>query len=172
MGLIPALGSSPGGEHGNPLQCSCLENPTGRGAWRAAVHGGADEHEHVGILAWPLSNKAPTANAEVPLPQGPRMSTGGQEGSRMESATASPPPQHTLMKLNPGRADMWGSWPRMGTEGSQSRGERHWMIPPASVTPTPWPSMAPATGSKPWGLTLQALPKPQTHIRWPPDVKN
>ena len=25
--------------NGNPLQYSCLENPTGRGAWWAAVHG-------------------------------------------------------------------------------------------------------------------------------------
>ena len=25
--------------HGNPLQCSCLENPMDRGAWWAAVHG-------------------------------------------------------------------------------------------------------------------------------------
>ena len=24
--------------HGNPLQCSCLENPVDRGAWWAAVH--------------------------------------------------------------------------------------------------------------------------------------
>ena len=31
------FGSSPGGEQGNPLQDSCLENPTDRGAWRAAV---------------------------------------------------------------------------------------------------------------------------------------
>ena len=29
----------PGGEgNGNPLQCSCLDNPMDRGAWRAAVH--------------------------------------------------------------------------------------------------------------------------------------
>ena len=27
LGLIPGLGRSPGGEHGNPLQYSCLENP-------------------------------------------------------------------------------------------------------------------------------------------------
>ena len=27
LGLIPALGRSPGGGHGNPLQCSCLEIP-------------------------------------------------------------------------------------------------------------------------------------------------
>ena len=28
MGLIPGLGRSPGGGHGNPLQYSCLEKPT------------------------------------------------------------------------------------------------------------------------------------------------
>ena len=37
MGLILVL-RSPGGGHGNPLQYSCLENPTNRGAWRATVH--------------------------------------------------------------------------------------------------------------------------------------
>ena len=39
LGSIPGWGRSPGGGHGNPLQCSCLENPMDRGAWRAAVHG-------------------------------------------------------------------------------------------------------------------------------------
>ena len=29
----------PGGGNGNPLLCSCLENPVDRGAWRAIVHG-------------------------------------------------------------------------------------------------------------------------------------
>ena len=38
-GLIPGLGRSPGGGHGNPLQYSCLENPMDRRVWRAAVHG-------------------------------------------------------------------------------------------------------------------------------------
>ena len=28
LGLIPGLGRSPGVGHGNPLQYSCLENPT------------------------------------------------------------------------------------------------------------------------------------------------
>jgi len=36
-GLIPGLGRSP--KEGNPLQYSCLENPMGKGAWRATVHG-------------------------------------------------------------------------------------------------------------------------------------
>ena len=39
LGLIPGLGRSPGGGHGNPLQYSCLENSTDRGAYKAAVHG-------------------------------------------------------------------------------------------------------------------------------------
>ena len=30
LGSIPGLGRSPGGGHGNPLQCSCLENPHGQ----------------------------------------------------------------------------------------------------------------------------------------------
>ena len=38
-GSIPELGRSPGRGHGNPLQYSCLENPTDRGAWRATVPG-------------------------------------------------------------------------------------------------------------------------------------
>ena len=38
MGSIPGSGRSPGGRHGNPLQCSCLENPMDRGAWQGSVH--------------------------------------------------------------------------------------------------------------------------------------
>ena len=37
-GLIPGLGRSPGGGHGNPFQYSYLENPMNGGAWRATVH--------------------------------------------------------------------------------------------------------------------------------------
>ena len=39
LGLIPGLGRSPRGGHGNPLQYSCLENPMDRGTWRATVRG-------------------------------------------------------------------------------------------------------------------------------------
>ena len=38
-GLTPGWGKSPGGGRGDPLQCSCLEMPMDRGAWRAAVSG-------------------------------------------------------------------------------------------------------------------------------------
>ena len=38
-GSIPGSGRLPGEGHGSPLQYSCLENPTDRGAWRATVPG-------------------------------------------------------------------------------------------------------------------------------------
>ena len=37
-GSIPGLGRSPGEGNGYPLQYSCLEDFTDRGAWRATVH--------------------------------------------------------------------------------------------------------------------------------------
>ena len=39
VGLIPGLGKTPGGKHGNPPQYSCLENPLDRAAWWATVQG-------------------------------------------------------------------------------------------------------------------------------------
>ena len=41
-GLIPGLGRSPGGGHGNPIKYSCLENPIDRGNCRVTVHRFAD----------------------------------------------------------------------------------------------------------------------------------
>ena len=38
MGSIPGPGRSPGRGHGNPLQCSGLQNFMDRGAWQATVH--------------------------------------------------------------------------------------------------------------------------------------
>ena len=39
LGSIPGSGRSPGGGHGNPLQCSYLDNLMDRGAWQASVFG-------------------------------------------------------------------------------------------------------------------------------------
>ena len=36
---FPESGRSPGKGNGNPLQYSCLENPTDKGAWGPTVHG-------------------------------------------------------------------------------------------------------------------------------------
>ena len=38
-GSIPGSGRSPGEGNGNPLLCSCLENPRDGGAWWDAVYG-------------------------------------------------------------------------------------------------------------------------------------
>ena len=38
VGSTPGSGRSPGGGHGNPLQYSCLENHTDRGACQATDH--------------------------------------------------------------------------------------------------------------------------------------
>ena len=38
VGSVLGSGKSPGGDHGNPFQYSCLENPMDRRAWQAAVH--------------------------------------------------------------------------------------------------------------------------------------
>ena len=48
-GSIPGSGRSPGGGSDNPLQCSCLENPVGRGAWRAAVHGVTESQTRLSV---------------------------------------------------------------------------------------------------------------------------
>ena len=37
-GSIPGSERSPGVGNSNPLQYSCLENPTDRGDWQATVH--------------------------------------------------------------------------------------------------------------------------------------
>ena len=74
MGLIPGSGRSLGGEHGNPLQYSCLENPMDRGALQDVVHRNqtesdmteATEHAHVisllhqksePVFCWLISHK-------------------------------------------------------------------------------------------------------------------
>ena len=48
---VPGLGRSPGGGHGNPLQCSLLENPVDRGARRATVYGVAKRWTRLCMLS-------------------------------------------------------------------------------------------------------------------------
>ena len=42
MSSVPESGRSPGVGKGNPLQYSCLENPTDREAWQTTVRGAAE----------------------------------------------------------------------------------------------------------------------------------
>ena len=60
--------------NGNPLQCSCLENPRDRGSWWAAVYGVAQsqtrlkQQQHSVLQASLIAQlvKNPLANAEDP----------------------------------------------------------------------------------------------------------
>ena len=55
--LISGLGRSPGG-HCNPLQYSCLENSTDRGAWQATVRRFANRTDGLTLLHFsPFANK-------------------------------------------------------------------------------------------------------------------
>ena len=49
LGSSPGPGRSPGGGHGNPLQDSCLENPTDRGAHGKAVQGVAKSRTQLSV---------------------------------------------------------------------------------------------------------------------------
>ena len=55
VGSIPELGRSFGGGHGIPFQCSCLENPVDRGAWRATAQEVAKSQTQPNDLACPLN---------------------------------------------------------------------------------------------------------------------
>ena len=56
---IQSLGweDSLGVENGNPIQCSCLDNPMDRGAWRATVHGAVRvRHDWTQHTTWNVTN--------------------------------------------------------------------------------------------------------------------
>ena len=59
---VQSLGweDSPGEVNGNPLQCSCLENPMDREAWRAAVY-------RVAELGMTEATTHPCTQAHIPL---------------------------------------------------------------------------------------------------------
>ena len=48
-----------GGGNGNPLQCSCLENPRDRGAWWAAIYGVTQSRTRLKRLSSSSSNSYP-----------------------------------------------------------------------------------------------------------------
>ena len=48
-------GRSPRELNGNPLQCSCLENPMDRGAWQATVHGVAKSRAQLSDFTYLLT---------------------------------------------------------------------------------------------------------------------
>ena len=67
-GLIPQSGRYPGGGNGNPLQCSCLENPRDGGAWWAAVSGVAQSRTRLKRLSSSSSSSSSRILSGVSLP--------------------------------------------------------------------------------------------------------
>ena len=57
-GSIPGLGRSPGEGNGNPLQYSCLENPTDGGAWQATAHGVAKSRTRLSDFTFHFEDRA------------------------------------------------------------------------------------------------------------------
>ena len=56
VGLVSGSGRSPGVGNGDPLQCSCLENPKDDGAWWATVYGVAQSRTRLKRLSSSSSN--------------------------------------------------------------------------------------------------------------------
>ena len=57
LGLIPRVGRSPGGGHGNPLQYSCLENSMDGGAWWGRKESDTTERLQCQCQCRPASSK-------------------------------------------------------------------------------------------------------------------
>ena len=62
-GLIPGLERTPGEGDGYPLQYSCVENPTDRGAWKVTLQGVAKESD----TTKQLNNNSSVHNNELHL---------------------------------------------------------------------------------------------------------
>ena len=52
MGWIPGSGRCPGRSNGNPLQCSCLENPMDRETWAGYSTGFAKRQDWTFTFSW------------------------------------------------------------------------------------------------------------------------
>ena len=88
MGSIPGSRRRPGGGNGPLLQCSCLENPVGRGGWRAAVRGGA------GSLTCLSEHAAQCECVGAALNSGPQSSVHIPDGGKSEAAGGSQEQKH------------------------------------------------------------------------------
>ena len=74
-GSITGSGKSPGEGNGYPLQYSCLENSTYRGAWQAIVHGckESDTTEQLTPPFFPLFKDSLAEGGELDRGDGPQV---------------------------------------------------------------------------------------------------
>ena len=87
LGSIPGLARSPGEGKGNPLQYSCLENPTDRGAWRATVHGATESHMTEHARSGPLGPLTRCRSVRLAGAEMDSRSCPGRRGELLEEAS-------------------------------------------------------------------------------------
>ena len=134
-GSIPGLGRPPGGGLGNPLQYSCLENPTDGGVWWVTVQGIANSQtrsvtkqqrghfqpEEVPLPSRPLAGEQFTLTAWGGE-RGVLPASSGQEAEKLRnilwSTRQSPPRQRTsgrrkwaLLRLRNADVEDWNQGP-------------------------------------------------------------
>ena len=76
--FIPGFGRSPGEGNGNPLQYSCLENPSDGGAWQATVREDTKSRTRLSDFTFTFTGKDPLSpgNGDIPLVQSAHPVTG------------------------------------------------------------------------------------------------
>ena len=73
---------SSGEGNGNPLQCSCLENPRDRGAWWAAVHWVAQSQTRLKRRSSSRCHLAQSSTCPINPRDGVYLTLGGSVGSQ------------------------------------------------------------------------------------------
>ena len=93
--------SCTGEGNGNPLQCSCLENPRDRGTWWAAIYGVAQNWTR---LKWLSSSSSKVCRILVPRPEiKPRSPASGARG-------LCPPILFIINENGQEVKEMWKNW--------------------------------------------------------------
>ena len=164
-GSIPGLGRSPGEGNDNPLQCSCLENPTDRGNLVGYSPWGHKESD---------TTERPTlslhSNKWLTVPHNQDETTGAQKGAPTLRCLARAPPasrpfhmnQKAVATLDRHTGKRRGPWTfttrkrlaRKGVQAGVSWGPR------ASATPSPHPLLP-----SPLPPCLLASPPPRSQSR-------
>ena len=105
---VGSLCRPPGGGNGNPLQCSCLENPMDGGAWQVIVHGVSKSRTRLKWLSTlgrsPLCFFGYSTVPPYPLSNGSREKQAPSPGQMLWLADpAERVGHHTLQLLSHGR---------------------------------------------------------------------
>ena len=83
--MIPGLGRFPGEGNGDPLQYSCLENPTDGGAWWATVHGVAKSWTRLSDLTFTFTFHQLSLSSQVVQWSRIRLSVQQMEKTQVQS---------------------------------------------------------------------------------------